>query len=80
MIEIAAAAIGAALTAAAMWAGNASSRSRDGRDHVVRLTVAVETVATRLEEIHVDMKADKQQMYELLSGLDRRVTRLEAKE
>lgn len=80
MIEIAAAAIGAALTATAMWVGNASNRSRDGRDHVVRLTVAVETVATRLEEIHVDMKADKQQMYELLSGLDRRVTRLEAKE
>ena len=79
MIEVAAAIVGAALTVGAMGVGSAFSRSREGRDTVVRLTTAVENVAARLDEIHVDMKADRQQTYQLFSELDRRVTKLEAK-
>lgn len=78
MIEVAAAAIGASLTIGAMGIGSAFSRSREGRDTVIRLTTAVENVATRLEEIHVDIKEDRKQTYGILSDLDRRVTKLEA--
>lgn len=80
MIEVAAAVVGAALTVGAMGAGSAFSRSRDGRDTVIRLTTAVENVAQRLEEIHVDIKEDRKQTYGLLSDLDRRVTKLEAQQ
>ena len=80
MIEVAAAAVGAALTVGAMGVGSAFSRSRDGRDTVIRLTTAVENVASRLEEIHVDIKEDRKQTYSLLSDLDRRVTKLEAQQ
>lgn len=80
MIEIAAAAVGASLTIGAMGIGSALSRSREGRDTVIRLTTAVEAVATRLEEIHVDIKEDRRQTYGLLSDLDRRVTTLEARQ
>ena len=80
MIEVAAAAVGAALTVGAMGVGSAFSRSRDGRDTVIRLTTAVENVASRLEEIHVDIKEDRKQTYGLLSDLDRRVTKLEAQQ
>ena len=80
MIEVAAAVVGAALTVGAMGVGSAFSRSRDGRDTVIRLTTAVENVASRLEEIHVDIKEDRKQTYSLLSDLDRRVTKLEAQQ
>lgn len=78
MIEVAAAAVGASITIGAMGIGSAFSRSRDGRDTVIRLTTAVENVASRLEEIHVDIKEDRKQTYGLLNDLDRRVTKLEA--
>lgn len=80
MIEVAAAVVGAALTVGAMGVGSAFSRSRDGRDTVIRLTTAVENVASRLEQIHVDIKEDRKQTYSLLSDLDRRVTKLEAQQ
>lgn len=80
MIEVAAAVVGAALTVGAMGVGSAFSRSRDGRDTVIRLTTAVENVASRLEEIHVDIKEDRKQTYGLLNDLDRRVTKLEAQQ
>jgi hypothetical protein len=80
VIEIAAAAVGASLTIGAMGIGSVFSRSRDGRDTVIRLTTAVEAVAARLEEIHVDIKEDRRQTYGLLSDLDRRVTTLEARQ
>lgn len=79
VIEVLAALAGSALTVGAMGIGGAFNRSREGRDTVVRLTTAVESVAKRLDEIHVDMKADRQQTYSLFSDLDRRVTKLEAK-
>ena len=80
MIEVAAAIVGASLTVGAMGVGSAFSRSREGRDTVIRLTTAVENVASRLDEIHVDMKADRAQTYSLFSELDRRVTKLEAQQ
>jgi outer membrane murein-binding lipoprotein Lpp len=80
VIEVLAAIAGSALTIGAMGVGGALNRSQQSRDTVVRLTTAVENVAKRLDEIHVDMKADRQQTYSLFSDLDRRVTKLEAQQ
>lgn len=78
MVEVAAAVVGAAITVGAMGVGSQSKRATEARDAVVRLTVAVENVASRLEVLHTDIKADRKETYGRLNGLEQRVTKLEA--
>lgn len=78
MVEVLAAVTGAAITVGAMGVGSMGRRASEGRDAVVRLTLAVENVATRLEELHVDIKADRKETYHRLNGLEQRVAKLEA--
>lgn len=78
MIELFAAALGGAITIGAMGIGSMSNRSREGRDAVIRLTAAVDNVATRLETLHVDIKADRRETYTRLNAIEQRVAKLEA--
>lgn len=78
MVEVVAAAVGAAITVGAMGVGSSSKRANEGRDAVIRLTAAVENVASRLETLHVDIKADRRETYTRLNGLEQRVAKLEA--
>ena len=80
MIEVAAAVVGAAITVGAMGYGSQARRSAEGRDAVIRLTLAVENVASRLEEVHKDIKADRRETYARLNSLENRVTALEAQQ
>lgn len=73
-----AAAIGASITVGAMGLGAVGSRSREGRDAVIRLTAAVENVATRLESLHIDIKADRKETTGRLSEVEQRISKLEA--
>jgi hypothetical protein len=41
--------------------------------------VAVENVATRLEELHVDIRADRKETFGRLNSVEQRVSRVEAK-
>lgn len=78
MIEVVAAIAGAAITVGAMGYGSATRRSNEGREAVIRLTTAVENVAARLDEIHVDIKADRKETWQRLNALEVRVTKIEA--
>jgi hypothetical protein len=78
VIEVIAAAIGGAITIGAMGIGSMTNRSREGRDAVIRLTAAVDNVATRLETLHVDIKADRCETYTHLNLIEQRVAKLEA--
>ena len=78
MFELIAAALGGAITIAAMGVGSLSNRSREGRDAVIRLTSAVENVAARLETLHVDIKADRRETLGRLGDIEQRVSKLEA--
>lgn len=78
MVEVAAAVVGAAITVGAMGFGSQARRAAEGRDAVIRLTLAVENVATRLEDVHKDIKADRRETYARLNSLENRVTALEA--
>lgn len=78
MVEILAAVLGAVVTVGAMGVGAMGRRASEGRDAVVRLTLAVENVATRLEELHVDIKADRKETYGRMNSLEQRVAKLEA--
>lgn len=79
MVEIIAALVGSALTALLMGANGAIRGNMSNRDVVTRLTVAVENVATRLEELHVDIKVDRKETFSRLNQVEQRVSMLEVR-
>ena len=79
MVEIIAAAVGASIGIAGMSATGFSRRNNESREAVIRLTMAVESIAGKLEELHQDMKADTKEMYSKLNNHDIRLASLEGK-
>lgn len=79
MIEILAALVGSGVTIAAMGIGGGIKNNSTNKEVVTRLTVAVENIAEKLEELHVDIKSDRREMFGRLNGLEQRVSKLEAK-
>ena len=79
MIELIAAVAGASISVAAMGAMGFSRRNDEARDAVIRLTAAVEHIATQLEVLHGDIKSDRKETFTRLSGVEQRVATLEAR-
>jgi len=79
MIEVIAAVAGASISIAAMGAMGFSRKSDEARDAVIRLTSAVEHIATQLEILHADIKDDRKETFGRLSTVEQRVSRLEAR-
>jgi outer membrane murein-binding lipoprotein Lpp len=79
VIEIVAAVVGAVIGIAGVSAAGMGSRNRENREEAVRLTVAVESIAERLDSLHIDMKADRSAIYKLLNEQGNRITALESR-
>jgi hypothetical protein len=79
MIEVVAAIAGASISVAAMGAMGFSRKSDEARDAVIRLTSAVEHIATQLEVLHTDIKEDRKETFTRLNTVEQRVTKLEAR-
>jgi hypothetical protein len=79
MIEVIAAVAGASISVAAMGAMGFSRKSDEARDAVIRLTSAVEHIATQLEVLHKDIKEDRKETFGRLGSVEQRVSKLEAK-
>jgi hypothetical protein len=79
MIEVVAAIAGASISVAAMGAMGFSRRSDEAREAVIRLTAAVEHIATQLEVLHTDIRSDRQETFKRLNGVEQRVATLEAR-
>lgn len=79
VIEIVAAIVGATLGGAGTAGMVMNGRARENREIVIRLTVGVENVAKRLEELHIDIKADRAEMFTRLASLEQRTAKLEGK-
>jgi hypothetical protein len=79
MIEVIAAVAGASISVAAMGAMGFSRRSDEAREAVIRLTAAVEHIATQLEVMHTDIRADRKETFARLNGVEQRVATLEAR-
>jgi len=79
MIELVAAVAGASISVAAMGAMGFSKRNDEARDAVIRLTAAVEHIATQLEVLHVDIKEDRRETFQRINGVEQRVATLEAR-
>ncbi|AGH57637.1 hypothetical protein CPKG_00006 [Cyanophage KBS-S-2A] len=79
MIEIYAAILGASIGIAGMSISGFTKRTNESREAVIRLTMAVESIAGKLEELHQDMKEDRKTIYSRLNHHDSRITVLENK-
>lgn len=79
MIELIAAVAGASISVAAMGAMGLSRRSDKARDAVIRLTSAVEHIATQLEVLHTDIKEDRKETFGRLNEVEQRVSKLEVR-
>lgn len=80
VIEILAAICGAAVSVAAMATGSSMRRSTEGREALVRLTVGLESISNKLEQLHVDIRSDRKEIFGRISTLETRVARIEAHE
>ena len=85
MIEIYAAILGAALGIAGMNISGFTRRTSESREAVIRLSAGVESIATKLEDLHQDMKAekiqantDRREIYERLNNHGNRLSILES--
>jgi copper(I)-binding protein len=79
MVEIVAAIAGASISVAAMGAMGFTKRNDEARDAVIRLTSAVEHIATQLEVLHTDIKDDRKEMFQRLNLTEQRISKLEAR-
>jgi len=79
VIEIYAAVVGASIGVAGLTASGFSRRNNESREAVIRLTMAVESIAGKLEELHQDMRADRKEIYSRLNEHGDRLTVLENK-
>jgi predicted nucleic acid-binding Zn-ribbon protein len=62
-----------------MGAMGVSRRNDEARDAVVRLTSAVEHIATQLEVLGSDIKEDRKETFTRLNTVEQRVSKLEAR-
>ena len=77
MIEVLAAVAGASISGAAMGAMGFSRRNDQARDAIIRLSSAVEHIATQLEAMHSDIRDDRRETYTRLNSVEQRVSKLE---
>lgn len=79
MIEVFAAIIGASVGVAGISVTGFNRRNIESREAVVRLSAGVESIASKLDELHLDMKEDRRQMYSRLNDHDIRIAQLEGR-
>lgn len=61
-----------------MGVGGMTRRNTEDRMAVIKLTAAVEHVASKLETLHIDVKANSHEMFARLNEVEQRLAKLEA--
>jgi len=77
VVEIWAAVAGASIGVAASGVRGANRESQNGRDSLVRLTSAVDNLASRMDVLHADLRVRDQELFARISDLEQNVARLE---
>ena len=68
---------GASLGVAVTCVRRANLESQSGRDSLVRLTSAVDNLASRMDVLHADLRVRDQELFARISDLEQNVARLE---
>lgn len=79
MVEILAAVVGSSVTIVAMGVSGSIRGNVTNKEIVTRLTIAVENIGCKLDDLHEDIKIDRKEMFSRLSAVEQRLTRLETK-
>jgi hypothetical protein len=77
VIEVLAAVAGASVGVAGLGIVRANSQSQTSRESLIKLTSAVDNLATRMDVLHSDLMARDREIFGRLSDLERSVARLE---
>jgi hypothetical protein len=84
VIEVFAAIIGASIGVIGVSAAGFTKRNSESREAIIKLTAGVEAIASKLEDLHQDMKAekvqanmDRREIYERLNEHGNRLVALE---
>ena len=77
VVEIWAAVAGASIGVAASGIKGANRENQNGRDSLVRLTSAVDNLASRMDVLHADLRVRDQELFARISDLEQNVARLE---
>lgn len=77
VVEIWAAVAGASIGVAASGIKGANRDNQHGRDSLVRLTSAVDNLASRMDVLHADLRIRDQELFARISDLEQNVARLE---
>lgn len=77
MVEIAAAVVGASVTLAGLSYQGLTKRNNEAREAVIRLSTAVEGIATKIDELHTDMREHNREIYGRLNNHAERIRALE---
>ena len=77
MVEVWAAVAGASITTAFMGISGFSRQSRQSQDSLIRLTIAVDNLAERMDVLHNDIKTKDMEVFARLNELERCLARLE---
>jgi hypothetical protein len=77
MVEVWAAVAGASITTAFMGISGFSRQSRQSQDSLIRLTIAVDNLAERMDVLHNDIKTKDMEVFARLNELERSLARLE---
>jgi hypothetical protein len=77
VVEIWAAVAGASIGVAASGLKGANRENQHGRDSLVRLTSAVDNLASRMDVLHADLRVRDQELFARISDLEQNVARLE---
>ena len=77
MVEVWAAAAGSAVTVAGLGISGLKAQNQQGRDSLVRLTVAVDNLSRQLDVLHTDIRSVNQEVFARLAELEASVAQLE---
>jgi hypothetical protein len=78
VFEVVAAAAGASITAIFMAFGSYNKRVLSGQECLTRLSMSVDNVAERLEELHQDLRSERTEIFSRLAAAEKAIARLEA--
>ncbi len=80
MVEILAAVAGASITVAGISLTSVSKQGQESRESLVRLATAVESLTSRLDALHADIKSKDSEVFNRIGALERSVAKLEARD
>lgn len=80
MVEILAAVAGASITVAGISITGLTRQNQESRESLVRLATAVESLTSRLDVLHADIKNKDSEVFNRIGALERSMARIEAKE